>query len=74
MSRATNIIMGIVMMGIALVIMANVMPTGLNAIADATLSTDLDSGVASMFQDLIPIIVIFAVIIGFLSYMKQNND
>lgn len=72
--KGGQVIFSIVMLGIAGVILANVMPTALNAIADATLSTDLDAGVASMFQDLLPIILIFAVIIGLLNYMKNRDQ
>lgn len=74
MARSTNIIMSIIMIGITLVIIGNVLPTGLSSIVDATLSTNLDAGVASMFTNLIPIIGIFAIIMGLLLYMKNNAD
>lgn len=69
----SSIIYSVIIIGIALVIMSVVLPLGLNAIADATLSTDLDSGVSTMFTSLLPIIVMFAIILGLMQYVSYKK-
>lgn len=69
----SSIIYSVIILGIAMVIMSIVLPLGLNGIATATLSTDLDAGVASMFTSLLPIIVMFAVVLGLIQYVSYKK-
>lgn len=68
----SELIYTVIIIGIAMVILSVVMPLGLNTIATTNTST-WDTGVASMFSNLLPIVVMFAIILGFIGIYSMKN-
>lgn len=70
----TGIIYSVIILGVAMVIMSIILPTGLNTIASVNTSA-WDVGIGSMFSNLLPVVCMFAVILGLIQYIswKKGN-